>query len=254
MCNQKTESFRDCLNENINLRLPLKTNDDINRTVNYITTEIQTTAWKCTPTHSTSRCQTRNYPLDIKKRVLEKRSLRRKWQLSRLPEDKYAFNRAAIELRALLNKIDNDNLTHKLESLNPNNSNEYSLWKTVKSIKAPLMAKAPIRLDDKKWARSDAEKAEVFAQFLKGVFTPNPDNRKSNNSERVKKYLSSDIQMCLPLKSISPGEIRTAIIKLPLKKAPGFDLITSEVLKQLPKKGIVSNLSIQRNHSYIVFS
>jgi len=45
--------------------------------------------------------------------------------------------------------------------------------------------------------------------------------------------------MSLPPKHISPAEVRYIIAKLPRKKSPGYDLITSEILNQLPKKAIV---------------
>lgn len=171
--------------------------------------------------------------------MLEKRRLRRVWQLSRLPEDKLALNKAATELRALLNKIDNDTMTHRIQSLTPNSTDEYSLWKIIKNIKAPITTKAPLKLSDNKWARSDKERAEAFARFLEGVFVPNPVSVDNNNEERVKEYLSGDLQMCLPLNPINPNEIKATIKNMSLKKAPGFDLITTEVLRQLPRKGVV---------------
>jgi hypothetical protein len=45
--------------------------------------------------------------------------------------------------------------------------------------------------------------------------------------------------MSLPTKPISPGEIKSIIISLPISKAPGYDHITNKVLKNLSKKGIL---------------
>jgi hypothetical protein len=46
--------------------------------------------------------------------------------------------------------------------------------------------------------------------------------------------------MSLPTKAISPNEIVCLIKKLPAYKAPGHDLITNKVLKNLSKKCILS--------------
>ena len=153
--------------------LPLRSNDDINKATLYITKIIQMGTWSCTPTRIVSTYQNQNYSLDIKKKILEKRRLHKNWQLSRLSKDKLALNKAAMKLRALLNKIDNDTLTRKLESLSPSNSNEYSLENCYKNTRIPPMINIPIlKFNDNKWARSEAEKAEVFVQFLQKVFTP----------------------------------------------------------------------------------
>jgi len=45
--------------------------------------------------------------------------------------------------------------------------------------------------------------------------------------------------MSLPAKHTSPSEIEFLISKLKEKKAPGYDLITNKILKNLPKKTIV---------------
>jgi len=45
--------------------------------------------------------------------------------------------------------------------------------------------------------------------------------------------------MCLPPKHFSPGEIIQCINSFPLRKSPGFDLITAEVARQFPKKAIL---------------
>jgi hypothetical protein len=42
--------------------------------------------------------------------------------------------------------------------------------------------------------------------------------------------------MSLPIKAFSPREVRQVIEKVNQHKAPGYDLITGEILKQLTKK------------------
>lgn len=43
--------------------------------------------------------------------------------------------------------------------------------------------------------------------------------------------------MYLPLKPTSPAEVKKIITKLKVRKAPGYNLITAKILKEIPEKG-----------------
>jgi hypothetical protein len=45
--------------------------------------------------------------------------------------------------------------------------------------------------------------------------------------------------MSLPIQAFSPREVRQVIEKVNQHKAPGYGLITGEILRQLPKKAMV---------------
>jgi hypothetical protein len=45
--------------------------------------------------------------------------------------------------------------------------------------------------------------------------------------------------MTLPIKPFSPTEVKEEINKCNNHKAPGFDLITGQILKELPRKAVV---------------
>jgi len=45
--------------------------------------------------------------------------------------------------------------------------------------------------------------------------------------------------MSLPAKNTSAGEIEHIIKQLPIKKSPGYDLISNFITKNLPKKIII---------------
>jgi hypothetical protein len=50
-----------------------------------------------------------------------------------------------------------------------------SIWKPIKSTRKPTLASSPLRLEtptQEKWAKSDKEKATVFAKHLADVFQP----------------------------------------------------------------------------------
>lgn len=188
---------------------------------------------KLDSTRIANTCQNQNYSLDIKKRILEKRRLRRNWQLSRLSENKLALIETAMKLRVLLNKIDNDTLTHKLESLSLSNSSEYSLWKVIKNTRTPPMIKThkiQWQQMSSQWNRESAGLCPISAESLYST-----ENRGSNN-KRVKEFLNSDLQLSSPLKLISSKEIQAVIKRLLPKKASGFDLHNFRSPKTTTKK------------------
>lgn len=77
-------------------------------------------------------------------------------------------------------------------------------------------------------------KAELFARHLENIFQPNEELDSGENGLVIENQESEEIPLA------TPSEIQRLIYQnLNTKKAPGFDLITSEVLKQLPRKGIV---------------
>lgn len=235
--NTDWDAFRQYLDTNLNLKVALRSEGDIDEAATHITKLIQTAAWKSTPANI-KRQGTKNLPRDIRTKILEKRRLRRVWHNSRHSSDKKAFNKAAAELKHYLKEIKDDELKNKLENLNPQARNEHSLWKTVKNSKdAPQAAHHPIKLNDNSWAKNDKDRAEAFGSFLSQVFTPN-DGDAATESE-MKLFLETDMQLSPPLRCCSPREIQRAIKDLEPNKAPGFCLITAEVLKQLSRKAIV---------------
>lgn len=44
--------------------------------------------------------------------------------------------------------------------------------------------------------------------------------------------------MSLPIKSFTPTEVKEEVNKLNTRKAPGYDLISGQILKQLPRKAM----------------
>jgi hypothetical protein len=81
------------------------------------------------------------------------------------------------------------------------------------------------------WARSDQEKADLFAEHLQEVFTPHNNNQ----MPEADSFLNEPSQKYQRLKPFSLKELQETINTLKPKKAPGHDNIT--ILKQLPRKG-----------------
>lgn len=236
LTNRKTDwaGFKSYLDENINLLLPFKTRDEVDEACRYITNLIQVAAWSNTPAQSEIRAAF-TYPLDIKQKILDKRRLRRIWHQSRHPLDKTRLNRAIKELKVILKESVNESVKKNLESLSPSGIGVHSLWKATKNLRKPQQSHPPIKLQNT-WARTDAEKAEVFAAHLAKVFTPNVSSVDESDIDVI---LDQDLQMSLPITPTSPREITMAIKAFESGKAPGYDLITPTILKNLPRKGIV---------------
>ncbi|YCJ93244.1 MAG: RNA-directed DNA polymerase [Candidatus Karelsulcia muelleri] len=96
----------------------------------------------------------------------------------------------------------------------------------------------PIKTSSGNWARSDEEKGRTFTEHLANIFCPIQVHGDAHNAE-VKSYLDSPCQLHLPMKPLTPAEVRGEIAKTNTHKAPGYDLIVGEVLKHLPRKALV---------------
>jgi hypothetical protein len=90
------------------------------------------------------------------------------------------------------------------------------------------------------WARNNKEKAETFAEHLERTFKPNEEK----TMDTPRRIVEAQTKQIAP---VTPKELLNAIkVHINPKKAPVYDLITGEVLKQLPKKiHSQSNISVQ---------
>ena len=89
------------------------------------------------------------------------------------------------------------------------------------------------------WAKTDTEIASTFAQHLSDVFTP---FTKSYSTPTSEDELVSNAVTPPPLfpaiAKVTKKEVQKVIKSFKLNKAPGLDLITAKILKELPPKGI----------------
>jgi hypothetical protein len=225
------QSFQIDLEKSVNLSVPLRTKEQIDEEVELLVKNIQKAAWNNSPTIST-RTKGNNYPKEIRVLITEKRKLRRKWQQSRAPTDKTILNNATQHLKREIWKIKNESISTYLSELSNESSTDYSLWKATKKLKRPIMQNPPIRNEDASWARSNIQKANRFANHLENTFQPNEGNElpiwEIPNQDKIE------------ITPVTSKEVTNEIkLNMNPKKAPGFDLITGEILKQLPKKAII---------------
>lgn len=154
MYNHKTdwESFREYLDTKLNLKIPLKSQIDIENAVRYLTREIQTAATLNTPVHIYKK-KSNNYPLSVRQLVLEKRKFRRRWFQTGNPWDKKLFNNKVKELKKLLAEIKNKTFNSYLTKLSPLAIDDYSLWKCTKNIKQFNKQIPPIKHGSGSWGK-----------------------------------------------------------------------------------------------------
>jgi hypothetical protein len=116
------------------------------------------------------------------------------------------------------------------------------MWKATKQFKRPQISIPPIRKSDRSWAKSDSEKATTFAEYLEQIFTQH-SNINYNDSE-IENFLEIPCQTSLPIKPLSPRDVVQEIRNINPHKATRYDLITGKVIRQLPRKTIVSLTTI----------
>lgn len=102
----------------------------------------------------------------------------------------------------------------------------------------------PLRREDGSWARGDSEKASTFADHLQKVFTPHPYSGPEEHKDCITRNLNIPAPLLEQIKNFTKSEIVKAINNLNLKKAPGYDLITGRILKELPDEGVIYLLQI----------
>jgi hypothetical protein len=177
-----------------------------------------------------------NIPLHIRELVTEKRRARNRWQNSRNNDDRIIYNRRKRRLHNTLANTSNTSFEQYITSLS---KDDYTIWKATKKFKQSQISIPTIRKADRSWAKSDLEKVESFAEYVSQVFTPLNSEHHYNNDE-IEKFLDVPCQMSLSIKAFSPREVNQ-------HKAPGYVLITGEILRQLPKKAIVLLTTIYNN-------
>jgi hypothetical protein len=129
LVNRRTdwESFRQSLEEKINLILPLRNEEQLDREVEKFLVDIQQSALENTP-EIKKRIKRNNYPKEIRDLIAEKRKARRRWHQTRDLQDKTELNNLAQRLKREIKEIKNDSI----RELTNDNNTDYSLRKATK--------------------------------------------------------------------------------------------------------------------------
>jgi ribosomal protein S10 len=112
--------FRSSLENKINLNISLKSPNDIDEAVNFLTKFIQETACICS-----SPPTPKNLFFYTNSLIVEKRKARDTWQRRRYQSDKRLFNNLTNKLKRYLAQIRSENFAKHLIALS---SSDNSLW------------------------------------------------------------------------------------------------------------------------------
>ena len=227
--------FRDEIGNKINVKIKLKTPQDIDREIETFASIMKQTIEECSNSVNTIKGSSL-ISNEIREKVAIKRRLRARWQRTRDPVTKQLLNRTIKELKADLQTIKEDELTQKLQNLTPNSDTDYSLWKELKQVARPIVRKDPLRADNGDWIKDDKQKAQEFRKHFENQFTPNAISK--TQMDKIKEALDQPLPPIENIKFITKKEIVCQIKKLNVRKAPGPDGITSKTIKFLPPNGI----------------
>jgi hypothetical protein len=124
--------------------------------------------------------------------------------------------------------------------INSLSKEDHTTWKATKQFKRPITHVHPVLHEDGNWGKTEKEKATTFAEYLSNIFpTPQTKDNKNNTENIIKTFLYSACPITLPIKPFSPTEVKEEIQKCNNHKAPGFHLVTGQILKELPSKAVV---------------
>ncbi|KAI5720084.1 hypothetical protein M8J77_001627 [Diaphorina citri] len=227
-------SFKINLARKITLNSPMDSEDDIDQELDQLVKDIQSSAWENTP-EITRKLRGLNYPREIVNLVREKRRARSKWHRTRAPADKTIFNQHVRKLRQEIQEIKKESLNTFLGELSGDASTDYSLWKTTKSLKRPILQSPPLKNTSGHWIRDNSSKASEFGEYLSNIFSP---NQAAQDAQPLPEIFHHEEEYNIPSTTIREVE-RTIKKEINPKKAPGYDLITGQILRELPRKACI---------------
>jgi hypothetical protein len=89
------------------------------------------------------------------------------------------------------------------------------------------------------------KKANTFAGHIETTFKPVELPQNEDLETEIKRALKEPLQTTQPIKFLTPKEIQNIIQEdLNPREAPGCDLITGRILKEMPRKVFVHLTSI----------
>ena len=179
-------------------------------------------------------------PSTIKRLVALKRKAKATWQRTHAPTDRRLYNQASRTLKTTLYKMRNDTFTTYVSQLNPS---DHSFWNSIKKRTKPTPHKPPIRNNStppSPWAKTDEEKADLFARHLTEVFTPHDDTPDRDVETQIL-HLNTAREK---LPAFTMKELLPVVKRLHPHKAPGLDNITAKMIQELPPSGLTILLYI----------
>lgn len=172
-------------------------------------------------------------PTPIRELIKYRNYIRKRYQINRCPLLKQQTNSLNRKIKKKIQKLKTERWEEKIESLT---TEDNSLWQMSKTLRRDKTSSRPIH-GELGLVYLEKDKAEAHADHLEKAFTENSDPSDEDFEEVVRKELKSFFRNNPPSTGIPPTttiEINSIIKKLNIKKAPGQDNITNQMIKTLP--------------------
>lgn len=211
----------------------IHTTNDVDVLINDFTELIKSARKKSIPTKTKSK-QNLILTEETLQLIKVKNTLRKKWQLTRDPFYKSLINHYEREIKSQIKNLKNEMFQMKLSNIKPSHQ---AVWQIAKDIKNNNSI--PPLKSDNKLLITPLEKAEALGE----VFYKNHCNPLINDNLPFTNYVNSLVNMqVLDIESnvdlADDDEIISYIKVLKNKKAPGIDLLSNNLIKRLPSRGI----------------
>ena len=226
----------------------LKSTQDIDKHADFITTAISTVVDKAIPTSESGRPESQPISEETLALIKEKRKLRRQYSQAHDPLVKTHINQLQTEIKDNL-RIESQASWQKFFNDISLESNHTESWRKIKNFFKPKGQRdyPALRLDAKT-AKTNADKAQLFAESVERHFGIQSNNFDSNHFDEVNQFIEDNYEYFYPPED--PDDYRSdmdddhdlvpdidsdTLIKivnfLKRGKAPGPDNIHNEVLR-----------------------
>lgn len=250
------KGFERDINENLRNLEELKeipTDDEIEKFTGLLTSIIIKSATENIPKTKPMKTTSKAYPEELVKMIKSKSKIRKEYQQTREAAKKSELNNIQKKIKRKIREISDETTileTERLANAHPNSS---VFWKELRRLEENKFGTKndvpPIIINDKsrteKFAYTDEEKCEKFAEHLSNVFQIQDDkNFDKGTKTEVDK---NDIDLKQKFKTLEPSfngaltkqinmkELKSTLKKVLNGKASGEDKIQNEMLKKLPK-------------------
>lgn len=178
-----------------------------------------------------------NLPTELREMIRERRRARCKWQKSRFYKDRQYFEKVNRITTNKITEFRNERTFNFLRELTPSFATDYSLWKVTKYLKKGASFTCPLKKPDGTWTESHQEMADEFSRHLTETFKPHKDIK--SDLDILAETAKITPTPSEPFSKITRSEVTDMIkYKIQIKKAPGMDMISGDMLKNLPGKAI----------------
>lgn len=231
-------NFRNDLNKSLNLVFFIRTKDDVELQTCSLSEDIVQAMKKNIPTKKVKPFAS-NLPFYIRSLIAFKNKIRRLSQRRNYPWIKELYSKLVKIVRKQLSSFDSRNFENLIKNLN---FKDGSIWKFTRKYSKKSELPQTLYDNNGQELKTDTERVNGFAEFYASL-SNGFDNlgskcftKKVNDTVRQFRKKTVNIE---EIQFVTFKEISSIIKELKPNKATGHDIISSRVLKNLPRKAVV---------------